>query len=140
MDRLLEKGRRTHSGSLSRSNDPTRPSSSRRPFWNLYFLLKTKQKKNNKKSYLDTVVTGDDASILHLDVGWRMSEFAFGIGSGALGALKFAADLQLEPARIFGIDHVIEIDVHHGHTTLTVTFLNQNNDYYTQLNDDESGR
>ena len=71
-----------------------------------------------------------------------MSEFAFGIGSGALGALKFAADLQLEPARIFGIDHVIEIDVHHGHTTPTVTFFfdQNNNYYYTQLKDDESGR
>lgn len=72
--------------------------------------------------YLDTVVTGDDASILHLDVGWRVGEFAFRVGAGALGALELAADLQLEPARVFGIDHVIEIvDVHHGHTIQTVT-------------------
>ncbi len=72
--------------------------------------------------YLDTVVTGDDASILHLDVGWRVGEFAFRVGAGALGALELAADLQLEPARVFGIDHVIEIvDVHHSHTIQTVT-------------------
>jgi hypothetical protein len=77
-----------------------------------------KRKKRNKRSkkkkkslfvcpYLDTVVTGDDASILHLDVGWRVGEFAFRVGAGALGALELAADLQLEPARVFGIDHVI---------------------------------
>lgn len=57
--------------------------------------------------YLDAVVAGDDASILHLDVGGRMGEFAFRVGTGALGALELAADLQLEPARVFGIDHVI---------------------------------
>lgn len=67
--------------------------------------------------YLDTVVTGNDASVLHLDVGGRMGEFALGVGTGALGALVLAADLQLEPARVFGIDHVIKIDVHHSHTT-----------------------
>ena len=48
-----------------------------------------------------------------------MGEFALRVGAGALGALELAAHLQLEPARVFGVHHVIEIHVNHGHSAAT---------------------
>jgi len=50
-----------------------------------------------------------------------MGEFTFCVGAGALGALELTAHLQLEPTRVFGVDHVIEIDVNNSHTTTSVT-------------------
>lgn len=49
-----------------------------------------------------------------------MSEFALRVGTGALGALELAADLQLEPARIFGINHIIKIDVDDCHVAVAI--------------------
>ncbi len=49
-----------------------------------------------------------------------MGELALGIGARALGALELAADLQLEPARIFGINHIIKIDVDDCHVAVAI--------------------
>lgn len=65
-------------------------------------------------THLDAVVAGCDASVLHLDVGRRMCEFAFGIRAGALIPLELAANLQLQPARVFAIQEVIHIHVDDG--------------------------
>lgn len=55
-------------------------------------------------SALDTVVAGGDPSVLHLDVGRRMSELALRVGPGALVALKLSANLELEPPRVLAIE------------------------------------
>ena len=80
-------------------------------------------KKEGIKSYLNAVVAGDDTSILHLDVSWRMGEFAFGIGSRTFGALELAANIQLEPAWIFGINHIIKINIDNCHAVAVVLLL-----------------
>jgi len=49
-----------------------------------------------------------------------VGELALGIGARALGALELAADLQLEPARIFGINHIIKIDVDDCHVAVAI--------------------
>ena len=64
-------------------------------------------KKRKGVAYLDTVVTGDDASILDFDVGRRMCELALAVRAGAFAALEFAAHLQLQPPGIFHIEHVV---------------------------------
>lgn len=48
-----------------------------------------------KETDLDTVVAGCYSSVLDLDVGWWMSEFALRVRPGALVALKLSADLKL---------------------------------------------
>lgn len=65
----------------------------------------------NFVAYLDAVVTGCDTSVLHLHVGRRMCEFAFGVRAGALIPLEFAAYLQLQPARVLAVQEVIHIHV-----------------------------
>jgi len=44
---------------------------------------------------LYTVVAGGDTAVIDLHVGGRMSEFALVVASGALVALKLAANFQL---------------------------------------------
>ena len=73
--------------------------------------------------YLDGIVAGDDTSILHLDVGRRMGEFALAVRARALAALKLAAHLQLQPPRVFNVKHVIQIDVHHSHSRLQLVAI-----------------
>ena len=66
-----------------------------------------------RRSYLDAIVAGSDASILHLDVGRRMRELAFGVWPGAFVPLELPAYLQLEPARVLAVQQVVHVD--HGH-------------------------
>lgn len=70
-------------------------------------------------SALDTVVTRRYTAVLNFHVGGGMCELAFGIRSGALVPLKFSADLQLQPARIFTIQQIIHVD----HSHLIFCFL-----------------
>lgn len=79
-------------------------------------------------SSLDRVVASRDATILYLDVGWRMGELALRVGPRALVALKLPANLELKPA---GILHVHQV-VYHGHS-----FDGAASDRY---NDEISGR
>lgn len=60
--------------------------------------------------YLDTVVASCDPSILHLHIRWWMRELAFRVWSGALVALKFSADFQLEPSGILTVEKVVHVD------------------------------
>jgi len=48
--------------------------------------------------YLDAVVAGGDSPILHLHVGWGVSELALGVRPRAFVPLELPAHLQLEPA------------------------------------------
>lgn len=66
------------------------------------------------QTYLDTVVASSDSPVLHLDGGRRVSEFALGVGPGALVALEFAAHFQLQPARVLSVEETIHVD-HGGH-------------------------
>lgn len=54
-------------------------------------------------TYLNTVVTRGDASILYFNVGRRMGELALGVRSGAFVALVLAAYLQLQPAGVLSV-------------------------------------
>ena len=71
--------------------------------------------RRGQNRYLDAVVAGDDAPVLHLDVGGRVRELALAVRARALAALELAAHLQLEPARIFHVQHVVQVHVHNGH-------------------------
>ena len=73
--------------------------------------------------YLDAVVTGDDATVLDFDVGGRMGELALAVRARALAALELAANLQLQPPRVFNVKHVIQIDVHHSHSRLLLVAI-----------------
>ncbi|GFT05790.1 hypothetical protein TNCV_3925811 [Trichonephila clavipes] len=64
-----------------------------------------------ESTHLDGVVACDDASVLHLYVGWGVRELAFGVRSGALVPLELSAHLQLEPPRVLDGREA----AHHGH-------------------------
>lgn len=65
------------------------------------------------ESYLNTVVAGCHSAILHLNIGWRMCEFAFGVRPRALVPLEFPTDFQLQPSGVLSIYQIIHIN--HSH-------------------------
>lgn len=66
-------------------------------------------------STLNRVIAGGDASVLDLDVWWRMGKLALGVWPSALVPLELAAHLQLEPPRVFHVEKIIEVHHHIGH-------------------------
>ena len=46
-------------------------------------------------TYLDAIVASCDPTILHLDIGRRMSKLALVVGPGALVSLELSTDFQL---------------------------------------------
>lgn len=53
---------------------------------------------------LDTVVAGGDSSVLHLDVGRRVCELAFRVGTRTLVPLKLSTHFQLQPSRVLSVE------------------------------------
>lgn len=62
--------------------------------------------------YLNAIVAGGNAAVLHLHVGRRMGELAVGVRARAFVALILAAHLQLQPARVLAAEQ--SVHVHHG--------------------------
>lgn len=73
-------------------------------------------KADESTTYLNAVVAGGDASILHLDVGGRVSELALGVRARALVALELAAHLELQPARVLAVQQGVHVDHCHAGT------------------------
>lgn len=59
---------------------------------------------------LDAVVAGGDLAVLDLHIGGGMGELALGVLARAFVALKFATDLQLQPARVLAVQQAVHID------------------------------
>lgn len=59
---------------------------------------------------LDAVVAGGDLAVLDLHIGGGMGELALGVLARTFVALKFATDLQLQPARVLAVQQAVHID------------------------------
>lgn len=62
----------------------------------------------SRTSTFDTVVASRHPSVLNFDVRRRVGEFALQIGARTLAPLEFAANLQLQPPRIFDVQNAAD--------------------------------
>ena len=73
-----------------------------------------RQARKIRDTYLYRIEAARHATILYLDVRWRVGEFALHLRPGAFVPGEFAAHFKGEPARVFHL-HGVHHGVDHGH-------------------------